>query len=250
MQSAGTAKVAVETVCAAILIAALALWMAGCPKSADKPPVTDPTNPATTPASIPEPDNAAAQHAAPGEAKEGEMDEKVLEGKKVLMIISRQKFRDEELAEPRAVLEAAGAQVTIGCRSIQESVGMLGRVRVTPDLTLGDVVAADYDAVVFVGGSGSTEYWDDTAAHAIAKDAYAADKLVAAICMAPGTLANAGLLKGRKATAYSGAKSACVKGGCTWTGAGVESDGRIITADGPGSATEFGQVIRDALAAP
>ena len=172
----------------------------------------------------------------------------MLEGKSVLMIIARQKFRDEELAEPRAVLQDAGAKVTIASSAIEESVGMLGKVKVKADVTIDKVNAKAYDAVIFVGGAGASEYFEDATAHRIAKDAHAAGKIVGAICIAPATLANAGLLKGVKATAFSGVKDALVEGGATFTGTGVQKDGRIITADGPQSARKFGEAIRDSLA--
>ena len=173
----------------------------------------------------------------------------VLEGKSVLMIIAKQNFRDEELAEPRAVLQEAGAKVTIAGSGIQQSVGMLGKVRVTPEITLDQVDPTAYDAIIFVGGTGASEYWQSKTAHTIATEAHGAGKLVGAICIAPATLANAGLLRGKKATAYPSVKDQLVSGGADYTGAGVEVDGLIITADGPGSATRFGEAIRDALAA-
>ena len=70
---------------------------------------------------------------------------------------------------------------------------------------------------------------------------------MAAICIAPVTLANAGLLKGRKATVYQSQTDALVRGGAHYTKAAVQVDGRIITADGPDSATRFGEAIRHAL---
>ena len=176
------------------------------------------------------------------------MSEKVLEGKSVLMIIARQKFRDEELAEPRAVLQGAGARVTIASSAIENSVGMLGRERVRADVTIDQVDPKAYDAVIFVGGMGASEYFQNPTAHRIATEAHEAGKLVCAICIAPATLANAGLLRGRKATCYSSEKSTLTKAGARYTGEGVTTDGRIITADGPDSARRFGETIRDALA--
>jgi putative intracellular protease/amidase len=38
---------------------------------------------------------------------------KNLSGKKLLMVIAKNKFRDEKYLEPRKVLEAAGAVVTV-----------------------------------------------------------------------------------------------------------------------------------------
>jgi len=184
-----------------------------------------------------------------GKEVEKQMAEPLLQGNSVLMIIARQDFRDEELVDPKNVLERAGARVTVASSRIQESVGMLGRVRVTPDITLKDVNVADYAAVIFVGGSGSNEYWDDPTAHRIAKDAHDAGKLVCAICIAPVTLAKAGLLKGKKATVFSSERAQLQRYGADYTGAAVERDGNIITADGPKSATAFGEAIRDALAA-
>ena len=182
------------------------------------------------------------------EAEEGPMSGTMLEGKSVLMIVAKQNFRDEELAEPRAVLRQAGAKVTIAASALRESVGMLGLERVTPEITLEEVDPTAYDAIIFVGGQGASEYWNDKTAHRIATQAHEAGKVVAAICIAPVTLANAGLLKGRKATVYRSEKGALVKGGASYTGAAVEVDGLIITADGPTSAAEFGEAIRDALA--
>jgi protease I len=172
----------------------------------------------------------------------------MLEGKSILMIIARQNFRDEELAEPRAVLQQAGARVTIASSAIELSVGMLGKVKVKADTTIDKVDARAYDAVVFVGGSGASEYFDDATAHRIAREAHEAGKVVAAICIAPATLANAGLLKSKKATAYPSVKGNLIRGGAKFTGAGVERDGLIITADGPLNARKFGETIRDALA--
>ena len=176
------------------------------------------------------------------------MSSKPLTGKSVLMIIARQAFRDEELEVPRGILKNAGATITIASRSIQESVGMLGQVRLKPDLTLQKVDPTAYDAVVFIGGSGASEYFDYLPAHNIAVKAYEAGKVVAAICIAPATLANAGVLKGKKAACLSTVKDTLMRGGARLSTAGVERDGRVITANGPQNARAFAEAIRDALA--
>jgi len=167
-------------------------------------------------------------------------------GKKVVMIIASQNFRDEELFETRRVLESAGAKVTVASTTTQQAVGMLGG-KARPDVLLKNVSARDYDAVVFVGGSGAAQYWDDPIAHKLASDAAAAGKVVAAICIAPVTLARAGLLKGKKATVWKSQMSDLTKGGAVCTSASVETDGKIVTADGPSSAAAFGKAIIKAL---
>ncbi len=169
-----------------------------------------------------------------------------LQGKHILMIIAHRDFRDEEYKEPRQLFEARGAKVTVASSSIEVAKGMLG-TQVKPDLLLKDVVVADYDAIVFVGGSGAQEYWDDPTAHTIAQEAVAQGKVLAAICIAPATLAKAGVLQGKKATVFSSEAKALEAGGANYTGASVERDGLIITANGPQAATRFAEEIARAL---
>ena len=71
-----------------------------------------------------------------------------------------------------------------------------------PDIKITEAKAADYDAIVFVGGGGAKEFWNDPVSHALARDFHAKGKPTSAICIAPVTLANAGLLKGKAATSW------------------------------------------------
>lgn len=167
-------------------------------------------------------------------------------GKKVVLVIAPEDFRDEELFDTRAELEAAGAEVKVASIASGPVLGMMGGTA-TPDMALSDVKAADFDAVVFIGGSGASVYINDTAALALAKDAYNSGKITAAICIAPGILANAGLLNGKRATAWSGERARLEQKGAIWTGEPVTIDGKIITGSGPEAAKQFGQAIAGAL---
>lgn len=178
------------------------------------------------------------------EMEKGELPD--ITGKKVVMIIASKNFRDEELFEPKEIIEKAGGSVTVASSSLNTATGML-RGTFKPQVLLKDVRADDFDAVVFVGGSGASEYWSDTTAHALAKAAAEKDKLVCAICIAPVTLANAGLLDGKKATVWKSEVKAIKKKGANYTGADVEVDGNLVTADGPTSAAAFGRAIGRAL---
>ena len=60
---------------------------------------------------------------------------------------------------------------------------------------------------------------------------------IAAICAAPSILGHKGLLNGRKAVCYPGFEEQLA--GAAVTGSLVETDGRYITANGPGAAVEF-----------
>lgn len=173
------------------------------------------------------------------------MGEQFLSGKKVLMVIAPENFRDEELFEPRAVFEKASARVRLASSSLEKARGMLGGVA-NPDLLLSDARAEDYDAVVVVGGSGSPEYlWGNETLHRLVRNADAQGKVISAICLAGVVLARAGLLTGRRATVYKTRESLreYEKAGVKYSKEEVVTDDRFITAVGPNVATEFGEAI-------
>ena len=164
----------------------------------------------------------------------------------VLMVIAPDQFRDEEYSRPKEVLEGLGARVVTAsvapgpCRG---KLGMLARATVA----LNEVVPEEYDAIVFIGGAGASVFFDDLDAHRLAKTMHAARKVVAAICIAPSILARAGLLSHRNATAFASQRDDLVAHGAVWTGAEVQVDGSIITANGPATAQDFGLAIADLL---
>jgi len=184
-------------------------------------------------------------------------------GEEVLMVIAPENFRDEELLHTREELERVGAKVTVASPKTTAK-GLLG-ARVTPDIKLEQVSVDDYDAVVFVGGLGASVYFNDKRALSIASEAFSKGKKTCAICIAPAILANAGVLKGKRATVSDGEYVRKISHqkqtwfsqlgfryleskGATYTGKSVEVDGNIITANGPGAAREFGRTIAKELA--
>jgi len=170
-----------------------------------------------------------------------------LSGKKAVFVIAPKDFREEELKNPSAILKAKGCQVVVACSSLDVAKGMLGG-KVTPDVLLKDVKAADYDAIVFVGGVGAKVYFDDAACHALAKDGLAKGKVVAAICVAPLILARAGVLEGVPATAFRSQRRDLEKHGAKWVWEPVVRHESVITASDPRAATRFGQYLAAALA--
>lgn len=169
-----------------------------------------------------------------------------LAGKKVVMIIAFRDFRDEEFSQPAAALSRAGATITVASSHKGTAEGMLGR-KVPVNVLISDVVVSNFDAVIFVGGGGAQEYFKDSTAHRIARDAVAQGKLLGAICIAPVTLAEAGVLTGKRATAFPSTQSVLKKAGALVEPHGVVRDGKLITADGPASADAFAEKIMEAL---
>jgi len=111
-----------------------------------------------------------------------------------------------------------------------------------------DIVVDDYDAIIFVGGSGAAEYFDNPIALSIAREAAHKRKILAAICIAPTVLANAGVLNGVRVTSFLSERDGLVQAGALYTGVPVERDRFIITGSGPMAAVLFGQAIADTLA--
>ena len=170
----------------------------------------------------------------------------VEEGKRVLMIIAHRDFRDEEFQEPKDVLEKKDFQVDVASSSTDKAIGMFG-LEYKPDLLLSEVKVEDYSIIAFVGGAGSREYWEDKKAHEIARQSVTSGKVLGAICIAPVILANAGILKGKRATVFQSVANKLTSKGAQYTGKAVERDGLIITASGPSAAKDFGLALIEAL---
>lgn len=165
---------------------------------------------------------------------------------RVVMIIAPELFRDEEYAEPRSVLESRSHDVVTASTRAGVCEGKLG-MEATATLSLRDALEETWDGIVFVGGAGASVFFDDPDAHRLAREAATAGAVVSAICIAPSTLARAGLLRGVRATAFPSQRGDLAAHGAVWSEAPVVVDGRIITANGPEAAAAFGEALADAL---
>ncbi len=171
---------------------------------------------------------------------------KPLADKKVVMIIAHTDFRDEEYQTPKEILSQAGAKVTTASSSLEIAKGMLG-AKVKPDILVSDIKVKEYDVIIFVGGIGAQEYWDDPTAQRIAQEAVKENKVLGAICIAPVILANAGVLKDKKATVFSTVKDKLKAKGAKYSSKPVEKSGKIITAQSPKEAKPFAEQIKKTL---
>lgn len=166
-------------------------------------------------------------------------------GKKILMIVAPEDFKDEEYFIPKEIFEANKAVVITA--SLSTNPRSVNNKIISADIILSEVNSEDYDAVVFVGGPGASIYFDNEHAHKIAREFYEKNKLVTAICIAPSTLANAGILSGKKATAFPSEKNNLELKGVEYTGESVTRDKNIITGRDPTVAREFAEEIVKAL---
>lgn len=164
----------------------------------------------------------------------------------VLMVMAPERFRDEELFETQDELRRAGHQTRLASTCIGLCPGARGG-QARAEMTLEQVDVAEYEAVVFVGGGGSKLLWNNETAWRIARDMAQSGKVVAAICLAPVILANAGVLVGKRAT-VAGIEATTIEAkGARYAGPGVTVDGKLVTANGPKSSRRFGQCIGELL---
>ncbi|GHD62098.1 DJ-1/PfpI family protein [Jeongeupia chitinilytica] len=171
-------------------------------------------------------------------------------GKRVLLVVASYKVKASEYTDTRAALEKAGNKIVVASTGLDPAWTDTS-LQIKPDLKIADAKAGDYDAVAIIGGEGSAlELWDDAPLHQLVQNAARADKIVAAICMAPGALAKAGLLKGKNATAYplQSAFGVLKAGGATYLEQRVVVDGKIVTGRNPEAGPEFGATLAALLA--
>jgi len=98
------------------------------------------------------------------------------------------------------------------------------------DLTFGEVVVDDYDAVVCIGGRAPEYLRNDQRVVAILRDFDRAGKWIFSICHGIQLLAAAGLLKGKRVTCYEHVRSEVEAVGGKWLKEDVVRDDRIVSA--------------------
>lgn len=178
---------------------------------------------------------------------------KLLKDKKIALIVAFRDFRDEEYFFTKQDLENEGAQIATVSSAAGKAIGKEGG-EVKVDILLSELKVEDYDAIIFVGGPGAYNYFNNSACHQIVKEAVEKNKVLGAICSAPAILAKAGVLEGKKATVWSSnMDKSLIKilqdNGVEYaSGLVVVIDGKIITANDPEAAHDFARAIINALA--
>ncbi len=176
------------------------------------------------------------------------IEEKLITPRSILMVIAPRDFRDEEFKLPFEYLRSLGHKITVAATDTTKAIGMLG-LEVKPDLRIEGVDTLLYDAMILVGGTGSVIYWDNQTVHQLVRHFARPPKVLAAICLAPVTLARAGVLKDKEATVYKDRATIeeFKKGGAKYLEKNVVISGNIITASGPHAAESFAKAINQVL---
>lgn len=167
-------------------------------------------------------------------------------GRRALLVVPPMAFQDEELFATRRALELAGVQVAVASARMGPLAGMLGGTA-QANMLLNQANVDNFDAVVFIGGTGALDYQNNPTAQNLARQASVRGKVLAAIGTAPSVLAAAGVMRGVRSTAYLSERERMTRAGAVYTGNPAEKDGHIITATGPLAVSLFTQAILEGL---
>jgi protease I len=141
----------------------------------------------------------------------------------------------------RRLLEQQGFQVKVAAPR-REQIEQLAFI-LMPDLDLAQAKGGDYDLVVFVAGHGNRDLWNHPEAHRVGREAVAAGKVVGASGAAVPILANAGLLRGRRATGPLSVAGVLKQAGADYTADQVTVDAGIVTLRRSEAFESFGQQL-------
>jgi protease I len=188
-----------------------------------------------------------------------------LKGKVVAIIVANE-FEDIELLYPFVRLSEEGAEVIIipvrkglHPRPADPSKPVTGRYGTPIPLEvfglgeryvikeLHEVKPDDIDALIIPGGFSPDALRIDEDVLKFVREVHDRGKIVAAICHGPQVLISAGLVKGRRVTAYRAVKDDLVNAGAIYVDEPAVRDGNIITARVPDDLPEFCQLIIEAL---
>lgn len=157
-------------------------------------------------------------------------------------------FEELEAVTIIDMLRRAGIEVVVAALARNPVTGAHG-IALSADTRLADVSTQDFDLIALPGGMpGAANLRDDPRIGGIIRRLHEDGRHVAAICAAPMVLQAAGVLKGRRATAFPGVldEAADLK----LVDEPVVVDGRVITSRGPGTALDFALELVAQLSGP
>ncbi|MGB5965147.1 MAG: type 1 glutamine amidotransferase domain-containing protein [Sulfurimonadaceae bacterium] len=157
----------------------------------------------------------------------------VVSRKKVAILIDEM-FEDSEFIYPYYRLLEAGIAVDVVAKKKVVYRGKHGTTAKATQ-TIHGLESRDYDGVYVPGGYAPESLQRVPEMVEFVKSLYEAGKAVCAVCHGPSLLISAGILKGKKVTAYHSIKDDLINAGAYYTDKPVEQDGNIITARDPKS---------------
>ena len=170
------------------------------------------------------------------------MSEKI-QGKRVAFLVANEGIEQVELTEPwKAVEQAGGEPVLIAPESGEaQAFNHLDKADTFDvDRTVDEAEADDYDALVLPGGVANPDLLRTVpAAVEFTRAFFEAGKPVAAICHAPWTLVEAGVVDGRTLTSWPSLQTDIRNAGGEWVDEEVHVDSGLVTSRNPDDLEAF-----------
>jgi protease I len=157
------------------------------------------------------------------------------------MILPAHNFNEQEYLIISKELKKAGVQIFTASDSYSVCIGMNG-LKVKNDVSFYNIHESNFNGIIFIGGIGIKDYWNNSFLHSCAQKFVKNKKIVGAICSAPVILAKAGLLKGN-AVCYPEDKNELEVAGIKYVNEPVVKNENIITGRDPASASEFTKIF-------
>ncbi len=179
------------------------------------------------------------------------MTEQPLQGKRVAFLVAGEGVEQVELTEPWKALEEAGArpQLVSPAQGKVQAFNHLDKADTFDvDVPVAEASVDDFDALVMPGGVANPDALrTDQTAVAFVKRFVESGKPVAAICHAPWTLVEAGVLQGRTLTSWPSLQTDIRNAGGTWVDEEVVVDGNLTTSRKPDDLPAFNKRLVEAL---
>lgn len=157
------------------------------------------------------------------------------------MILPAQDFNEQEYLIISNELKKAGVQIFTASDSHNVCIGM-NSLKVKNDVHFYNIHESNFNGIIFIGGTGVKNYWNNSLLHSYAQKFVKNKKIVGAICSSPVILAKAGLLK-RNAVCYPEDKNELELAGIKFVNEPVVKNENIITGRDPSAASEFIKVF-------
>ena len=153
-------------------------------------------------------------------------------------------FEDSEFRVPFDRLRQAGHDVVVvGSEAGTHLEGKRRKEHLTTALSVHDVSADEFDALVIPGGYSPDHLRIDPLMVAFTREFVAAGKPVAAVCHAGSLLAEADVIEDRTVTSWPSIKTDLLNAGAHWVDEPVVEDGALITSRRPEDLTVFSDAI-------
>jgi protease I len=165
-----------------------------------------------------------------------------IQGKRIAFLAA-DGVEEVEYTEPRKAVESAGGTaelLSLTTDNVQAFNHLDKSQKYDVSAAVADANVADYDALVLPGGVANPDFLRTNAdAVRFVRDFMASGKPVAAICHAPWTLIEAGVVAGRTLTSWPSLHTDLTNAGATWVDQEVVVDDRLVTSRKPDDLPAF-----------